>query len=83
MKDIIPYLAPITTLIGGWFLGKRKNSAEATLTEVEAVERATTIWRTLAEDMTKKVDELRKLVDELKVENYKLQQEINELKQRG
>jgi peptidoglycan hydrolase CwlO-like protein len=76
------YLIPIITLAAGWFIGRKKNNADAQLSEVEGVEKATKIWRELAQDMKKEVDELRTLVEELKIENYKLQREINELKQR-
>ncbi len=76
------YLIPFITLAAGWLIGRKKNNADAELSEVQGVEKATTIWRQLAQDMKKEVDELRLLVNELKVENGKLRQEINELKKR-
>lgn len=82
-KYLIPVITGSVGAFLSWLITKKKNNADAQLSEVEGVEIATKIWRELAEEMTKKVDELRKLVDELKIENGKLQQEINELKLRA
>lgn len=80
MKEVLPYLTPIVTLIGGFILGKRKRNAEAVLTEVETIDKAITIWRQLAQDLKKEVDDLRNIVEDLKEENEKLKFEISELK---
>lgn len=92
--DLQPYILPVATLLGGWFIGKGKRKADTRLSyanadksEVEAVEQAVKIWRELAEKFRIEVDTLRKTVDELKVEveelraeNIKLKIEINQLK---
>jgi archaellum component FlaC len=80
MKELLPYLAPIITLVTGWLLGKRKNKADVQKTEVETVSVAISIWRQLAQDLRKEVDELRVIVENLKEENEKLTFEICELK---
>ena len=76
------YLIPIITLAAGWLIGRKKNNADAQLSEVEGVQKATMIWRELAQDLKKEVQELRLIVEELKEENDKLHLEINKLKQR-
>jgi len=75
-----------TTLLA-WLLGKRQSNAQAANTELDATEKAVAIWRSLAQDLKKEVDDfrelvlqLRKEVDDLRSENTKLRHEINELK---
>jgi len=60
---------------GGYFIGKRKNTAEirkldasATIDEISATEKAVSIWRGLAEELRGEVAQLRLLVNELKEE---------------
>lgn len=76
------YIIPIITLAAGWLIGRKKNNADAQLSEVDSVQKATTIWRELAQDLKKEVQELRLIVEELKEENDKLHAEMNKLKQR-
>lgn len=61
-------------------LGKRKQDAESSVTELDATEKAVAIWRNLAEDLKREVDELRSLVAELREENLKLHIELDNLK---
>lgn len=73
-------LAPtITTLVGafaGWFFGRKKQRAEASLQELDAVEKAVSIWRQIAQDLKAelqeqkiKIDSLSQEVEELRKEN--------------
>lgn len=60
------------TALWTWLRQRKKESAETKTAEIENVERAITIWRNLAQDM-------RKQVDELKVEITKLSERVDEL----
>lgn len=58
VEQIMSFLAPILTLVVGWFLARRKNRAEAKNVEADAkanelenVETAIAIWRKVAEDL--------------------------------
>ena len=44
---------------------RRKNRADAQKTELECVEKAVTIWRNLATDLEKKIEELEEKVKAL------------------
>jgi predicted RNase H-like nuclease (RuvC/YqgF family) len=74
----IAITAALTGLIT-WLLTRRKHNAEIKVSEVNTIETATKIWRELAQELKKEVDELRTIVDELKEENQKLKQEVYSL----
>ena len=80
MKDFAPYILAIVTAFVGWVSGRRKATAETSKTEIEVVEKAIIIWRTLATDLKKEVDELRSIVNDLRNENEKLKQEVSQIK---
>lgn len=89
MDILINGAISITTMIVGYLLGKRKQDAETKVTEaqansseLDATEKAVAIWRNLAQDLKKEVDELRLLINELREENIKLKEEISHLKSR-
>lgn len=82
VKEALPYVLSLLTFLGGWVSGRRKTSAEAQFKEVEAIEKAVKIWRELALDLRKEVDELKELVSEMRVENIKLKEEIANFKKR-
>ena len=84
----------ITGIVGAatgaitWLFTRKKQNAEtkvteatAHTTELDAIDKAVGIWRNLAQDLKKEVDELRTLISELREENDKLHQEINELRE--
>lgn len=84
-------LAPIiTTLVAafsGWFFGRRKQTAEAAQSELEAIEKAVTIWREIAQDLKKELGEqslqIQKLQDEigtLRRDNARLLTELKAIK---
>ena len=80
MKEYLPYFLALITALIGWVAGQRKEKAVTAKTEIEVVERAIEIWRTLATDLKKEVDELRIIVNELREENQKFKYEISSLK---
>ena len=80
MKEFITYLIPVATALIGYLFAAKKNNAETNVLELEAVEKAVRIWRELAGDLKKEVEELRKQVNELIEENQTLTEEINKLK---
>ncbi len=83
----------VNGIVGGagailaWLFTKKKQDAETKVTEatahsseMDATEKAVAIWRSLAQDLKKEVDELRSLILELREENDKLRIEIEHLK---
>lgn len=89
MELIISGAIGIATAIVGYLLGKKKQDAETRVTEaqaqhseLDATEKAVAIWRGLAEDLKREVDELRILVNELRSENDRLRQEIEHLQEK-
>lgn len=76
------------TMALGWILGGRRRAkteeqqvlANVQTSELDAIDKAVGIWRNLAQDLKKEVDELRLLVAALRIENDKLQNELEELK---
>lgn len=77
--ELITLAAGALTTIGGWFVGRRSRVAKAAVSELEATERAIEIWRTLAQDLKKEVDELREIVDDLRQQNETLKKEVSAL----
>ena len=80
MQDFAPYILAVVTAFVGWISGRNKAKAETSKTEIEVVEKAIVIWRTLATDLKKEVDELRNIVEDLRRENEKLKQEVSQIK---
>lgn len=88
MNDILLQgIIGVATAALGWIVGRRQSNAQAANTELDATEKAVAIWRSLAQDLKKEVDdfrelvlELRKEVDDLSRENMKLRHEIDGLK---
>ena len=76
---LVAIIGAITTLLG-YGVGKRKRAADAQQTELDSVEKAISIWRGLANDLKREVDELRVQVEQLRDENKELHDEIDRLK---
>ena len=74
---IIPYLSEaITALVAafaGWFFTRRKSRAESDKSELDVVEEAIKIWREIAQD-------LKKEIQELKEENKLLKHEVSRIR---
>lgn len=76
----------ILTGIAGWLAGRRKNVADARITEMDAVEKAISVWRNLSENLQgryeaviNKVDQMEKELDGLREDNARLRRENKEL----
>lgn len=87
---IVGMIASAATAVFGWVIGRRKTNAEASITEMEAVSAAIKIWRDTAENLSKDVMKLREDIDdhrkqlkEMKLENRKLQQAVRDLSEQN
>lgn len=86
-ETILTGIIGAATMALGWILGGRRRAkteekqvlANVQTTELDAIDKAVGIWRNLAQDLKKEVDELRLLVAALRIENDKLQNELEEL----
>src|SRR5258705_2551504 len=87
--DIQVYL-PYVVALGGaiaWIYEKEKRivserliKAKANNTELDTVEKAIAIWRTLAKEFQDEVVKLRDTVEDFRIENEKLRYEVEELR---
>lgn len=63
-----------------FFIGFRKAKADAKIAEISAVQSVISIYKTLADDLEKKVIELSAEIDKFRKENNELKLEVAELK---
>lgn len=63
----------------GWFFGRKKNAAEVDSIELDNVDKATGIWRQLAEDLKAEIDLLRKNQQEILTANLQLNSKVTKL----
>lgn len=77
---IIPVVTSIVSAFVAWFFTRRKKEAEAESAELDNVEKATGIWRQMAQDMTEKVNELYANQQVILLEQQKLIRENSSLK---
>ena len=69
----------IAALIG-WLVGRRKEQAEITTTELDQTTKAIEIWRQMAQDMSDKVKDLSDKIDILTAEVHSLKSENSNLR---
>lgn len=69
----------IAALIG-WLVGRRKEQAEITTSELDQTSKAIEIWRQMAQEMSDKVKELSDKIDVLTAEVHSLKSENSNLK---
>lgn len=69
----------IAALIG-WLVGRRKEQADITTTELDQTTKAIEIWRQMAQEMSDKVKELSDKIDILTAEVHSLKSENSNLK---
>jgi len=91
LDDII--LPSATGALGAfisWIFGKRKEDVEVKGSELDNTEKAVKLWREMAEELKKQVDELSGKVDtlmqevhNLRLENAELRQNIDANKRKG
>ncbi len=85
-QDIITALftyviAPLAGGFVGWLFGpRRKTKAEATTTELENVESAIAIYRSITDDLKKQIEELMKEIEKLRIQNGQLLHENSQMK---
>lgn len=60
MKEVVFGLIGFSGAVIAYFAGRRKSKADASNSELEATGKAITIWRDLATEFKKQVDELKK-----------------------
>lgn len=72
------------TALTTWWFSRKKQNADVKITELDNVEKAIAIWRTMAEglvakfdDLSQKYDELSKEVEALRRENKSLKASLN------
>lgn len=84
-------LVAAATGILTWFLSRRKYQASAQIDELTGTEKAITIWRELAEDlsaelektkidMNRSIDDLKKQIQILQEENKELRKILNDMR---
>ncbi|WAC40578.1 hypothetical protein [Pedobacter sp. SL55] len=78
-----PAIFSFASGLGTWFLTRRKQKADVAASELDVVEKAITIWRRMAEDLGKQVEELRNEVHALRTENAKLLDELKKWKRQS
>ncbi len=83
-NELLPVLSTviisfITALIT-WGFTRKKQEQETISTELDNVEKATQIWRELAQDLKKQIDQLQKEMNELKKEVHTYRKENQQLK---
>jgi archaellum component FlaC len=64
----------------GWFFTRKKSNAEAKGSELENVEQAIKIWRETALELSKRVDELSKEIEEMRLDLTTVHRENKVLK---
>jgi regulator of replication initiation timing len=69
----------IAALIG-WLVGRRKEQAEITTTELDQTSKAIEIWRQMAQEMSDKVKDLSDKIDILTAEVHSLKSENSNLR---
>lgn len=84
MNTIIENAAvALVTAFVTWFFSRQKQRAETRASELENVEKAVSIWRSIAQDLEKKLDDvssrcdaLSKEIETLKIENKNLKNQL-------
>ena len=73
LLDFVPELiTAFTTSLVTWLFARKKNSAEVESLELDNVDKATGIWRELAEDLKTEIDSLRVHQNKMIAENQTL-----------
>lgn len=84
---LVPILTTIAGAFSGWFFGRKKQQAEVVMNELEAVEKAVSIWRQIAQDLQKEmalqseqINQMRTEIDALRSDNKRLYLELKRIK---
>ncbi len=84
---LAPVLTAFAGAFSGWYFARRKQTAEAVQSELDSVEKAVAIWRTIAQDLQKElasqseqISNLRAEVELLRQDNTRLLSELKAIK---
>lgn len=77
---IITTIVGILTGLGGWFTARKKNNADAKMSELDVIEKAIAVWRNIAEDWQKRYDALQQRYDELHERQIEMEKELDGLR---
>lgn len=75
--DLLNILTPFASAGLTWFLARRKYRAESKANELENVEKAISIWKNLAIDLKKEVEQLKTELIEHKQQIDNLRKLVN------
>ncbi len=79
-EDILPeIIIGFSGTFSGWLFARRKNRLEQESKEIENIEKAVAVWREIAEDLKKVIDEKQNLENSLRQEIAELRERIREL----
>jgi len=76
-------ISAIGTGFAGWLFGRRRNNAEASVTEIQAVQNALKIWRETAEALQKQIADQQIELDRIKSEVRQLEEGMFSLRGRN
>lgn len=65
----------------GWIFARRKNKLEADSNEIDNLDKAVAVWRTIAEDLKRENAEKRAQEKELRDEISELRQRVSDLEE--
>lgn len=69
ITKIIETVGPVLAAgLGTWIVARKKNKADAQKSELDAVQQAISIWRTLSQELESKLDSYRVEVERLRTE---------------
>lgn len=79
MNEYATILGGIVLAIVTYLLGKKKQKVDTQKTELDSVEQAVTIWRQLAQDMTREMENWKNIAIKLQDEVAELRTELEQL----
>lgn len=76
---IVPIISVVIGTVVGWFFTRHKQNKEVDLLEVQEVDKAIDIWKTLAHDMRCEYEALHKTHIQVKNELLEVKQTVKQL----
>lgn len=82
-EDLLPdIIIGASSAFTGWIVARRKNKIEADSNEIDNLDKAVAMWRTIAEDLKKENEEKRKQEKGMRDEILDLRNRISDLEER-